>query len=114
MSSMRFVLVLVVVLPLVPALVALAGRTRVTQAVTLSAGIATFALVLALVPHAGTRELSIGFLRADALSVVFLLATSFLYAATSAYSIGYLRGGEAAGDVRRYTRRFYLGFNLFA
>lgn len=111
---MRLVLVFVAVLPVVPALAALAGRLRVTQACTVVVGAASFGLVLALVPSAGRHDLSIGFLRVDALSVVFLLATSFLYATTAAYSVGYLRAEERAAHFGRYSRRFYLGFNLFA
>ena len=44
-------------------------------------GVASFGLVLALIPDASQRAASyFGFIRVDALSVVFLLATSFLYA----------------------------------
>jgi len=66
--------------------------------------------VLALVPEAAHGTLNyLSYLRVDAVSGVFLLATSFLYAAVAVYAAGYLKGRDA-----RYTRRFYLGFNIFA
>lgn len=109
---MAVVLVLLLVIPLLPAVVSLAERVRLTQACTLAAGVVSFGLVLALVP--GRHDITFGFLHVDALSTVFLLATSFLYATTAAYSIGYLRADEEASDFARYARRFYLGHNLFA
>lgn len=87
---------------------------RVAPAVTALAGVASLGLVMALVPgvaqSGGQTELT--YLKADAISLVFLLATAFLYAALSVYAIGYLRHGHAGDD--RYTRRFHVGFNLFA
>jgi hydrogenase-4 component F len=81
-------------------------------AVTVVSGLACFGLVLALVPAAAHRDVdSLGFLRADAISVIFLLATGFLYGAVAVYSVGYL--GQHDGDAR-YGRRFYAGLNLFA
>ena len=79
------------------------------------AGVASFALVLALIPDASRRAATyLGFIRIDALSVVFLLATSFLYATVAIYSIGYLRGDHDHGASAGYSRRFSLGLNLFA
>ena len=51
------------------------------------AGVASFGLVLALIPDASRRGAAtyFGFVRVDALSVVFLLATSFLYATVAIY-----------------------------
>ena len=73
---------------------------------------ASFGLVLALVPAAAHHDLSyLSYLRVDALSAIFLLATAFLYAAVSVYSIGYVRH-HGRGD--HYARRFYAGLNLFA
>jgi hydrogenase-4 component F len=90
---------------------------RAAGLVTAVSGIASFALVLTLVPAAAHRDLAgLGFLRVDALSVVFLLATAFLYACVAAYSIGYLStatGHGGPGD-QRYARRFWAGLNLFA
>ena len=74
------------------------------------AGIACFALVLALVPAAAHRDLSyLSYLRVDAVSAIFLLATGFLYAAVAVYAVGYLKRHED-----RYARRFYAGLNVFA
>ncbi len=84
--------------------------------VTAAAGVASFALVLAMVPAASHHDIGFGgFIRIDALSVVFLLATSFLYASVAVYSVGYLRSaaGHHAPD-RVYSRRFWAGLNLFA
>ena len=71
----------------------------------MAAGIACFALVLALVPAAAHRDLSyLSYLRVDAVSVIFLLATSFLYAAVAVYAVGYTKRHEEL-----YARRFYAG-----
>jgi hydrogenase-4 component F len=85
---------------------------RAAPALTVAVGIASFALVLALVPEAAHGNLTFlsGYLRADAVSVVFMLATGFLYAAVSVYAVGYLRSHRDAV----YARRFYAGFNAFA
>jgi hydrogenase-4 component F len=84
---------------------------RAASAVTVAAGVACFALVLALVPAAAHRNLSYlsSYLRVDAVSVVFLLATGFLYAAVAVYAVGYTKRHE---DL--YAKRFYAGLNLFA
>jgi len=90
----------------------LPGPAKVGPAVTGTCGVASFGLVLALVPAAAHHDLSyLSYLRVDALSVIFLLATSFLYAAVGVYSIGYVRH-HGRGD--HYARRFYAGLNLFA
>ena len=90
----------------------LPGPSKVGPAVTGTCGVASFGLVLALVPAAAHHDLSyLGYLRVDALSAIFLLATAFLYAAVSVYSIGYVRH-HGRGD--HYARRFYAGLNLFA
>ena len=84
---------------------------RAASAVTVAAGVACFALVLALVPAAAHRNLSYlsSYLRADAVSAVFLLATGFLYAAVAVYAVGYTKRHEEL-----YGRRFYACLNLFA
>ncbi|HUZ38009.1 MAG TPA: proton-conducting transporter membrane subunit [Streptosporangiaceae bacterium] len=90
---------------------------RIAGLVSAASGIASFALVIALIPGASHRDLSwLGFARVDALSVVFLLATAFLYACVAVYSIGYLNTATGHGGPagRRYTRRFWAGLNLFA
>ena len=87
-----------------------ARRTRVAAAITVTAGVACFALVLTLVPAAAHRDLNyLSYLRADALSAIFLLAAGFLYAAVAVYAVGYTKRHE---DL--YGRRFYAGLNLFA
>jgi hydrogenase-4 component F len=87
-----------------------ARRTRVAAAITVTAGVACFALVLTLVPAAAHRDLNyLSYLRADAVSAIFLLATGFLYAAVAIYAVGYTKRHE---DL--YGRRFYAGLNLFA
>ncbi len=102
---------IVLALLIVPALAGIAALwlpARAKGPVTATAGLASFGLVLALVPTLSRQNLNdFGFIRIDALSVVFLLATSFLYACVSLYSIGYL---HAPGD----HRRFWIGLNLFA
>ena len=91
---------------------ALPRPAKAGPVVTGTCGVASFGLVLALVPAAAHHDLSyLSYLRVDALSAMFLLATAFLYAAVGTYSIGYLQH-HGHGD--RYARRFYAGFNLFA
>ena len=111
--------VVVVVLLTVPVAAAIAAfwlPSRAAGAITATAGIASFALVIALIPAVSRRDLALlGFVRIDALSVVFLLATGFVYACVAVYSIGYLRaaGVHDTGD-QRYARLFWAGLNLFA
>lgn len=112
---MTAVFVVLLVVPVVAALACLKAPARACQGVTVVAGVASFAAVIALVPAAAHHDLTLGrYLRADAVSVVFLLATSFLYAAVSAYSVGYFRGEASSADFAHYARRFYAGLNLFA
>jgi hydrogenase-4 component F len=89
---------------------------RAAGLVSAAAGLASFGLVIALVPAAAHHDRGWlgGFVRVDALSVVFLLATSFLYACVAAYSIGYLGTDSGHGRDERYARRFWAGLNLFA
>lgn len=110
---MSAVLVLLAVLPLGTAACCLVLPHRWAGLAGVAAGVACFVLALTLVPVAADHPVSVGFLRADALSVVFLLGTSFLYAAGATYSIGYLHGGAGRTEPA-YPRRFHLGLNLFA
>jgi hydrogenase-4 component F len=110
------IMLLLLALPLVTGLAALRLPASAAAVVSAVSGVASFGLVLSLIPKASHADLSaLGFVRVDALSVVFLLATSFLYACVTVYSIGYLRtaGGHDGGDLR-YARRFWAGLNLFA
>jgi hydrogenase-4 component F len=110
------VMLAILIVPLAAAVasVVLPGRAalRTAPVLTVGAGIASFGLVLALVPAAAHGNLSYlsGYLRADAVSVVFLLATGFLYAAVAVYAVGYLKSHANPA----YARRFYAGFNVFA
>src|SRR5215475_13046065 len=89
---------------------------RAAGLITAASGIASFALVLTLVPAASRHDQGwTGFIRVDALSVVFLLATAFLYGCVAVYSIGYTgTAGHGAAASRLYTRRFWAGLNVFA
>src|SRR5580693_2336878 len=112
---MLSVVLLLLTLPVAAGLVCLRAPLPLARAATAVCGVACFGLVLALVPAAAHRELLyLTFLRVDALSTVFLMATGFLYAAVAVYSIGYLARGGHGQNSARYTRRFWLGLNLFA
>jgi hydrogenase-4 component F len=109
------VFVILLAVPLAAALACLKAPVRVCQAVSITAGVASFAAVIAAVPAAAQHDLVLGtYLRADAISAVFLLATSFLYAAVATYSVGYFRAEAGSAGFGRYARRFYAGLNLFA
>ncbi len=113
---MNIVVLVLLALPLAAGIATFWLPSPVAGPATAAAGIASFGLVLAIVPAASHRDIGVGgFIRIDALSVVFLLATSFLYACVAVYSVGYLRsaGGHTAAD-RVYSRRFWAGLNLFA
>lgn len=108
---MTAIIVLLLTVPLAAGLAAVALPPRTAALATAVSGVASFGLVLGLMPELSHRDLSVlGFVRVDALSLVFLIATSFLYGCVAIYSIGYL--GKAAD--RRYSRRFWVGLNLFA
>jgi hydrogenase-4 component F len=104
------VILALLIVPLAVAVVSFFVPARVAAGITIASGIASFGLVLALLPGAVRGAPAyLSYLRADSLSCVFLLATAFLYAAVAVYAAGYLKG-----RTDRYTRRFYLGFNVFA
>jgi len=108
---MRILLILLLTVPLIPAVLAVFAPVAVSKAATFVTGVAAFGVAIALIPAARqTAGVHIGFLRVDALSAVFLLATGFLYASAAAFTIGYLGRDESV----RYSRRFYVGLNLFA
>jgi hydrogenase-4 component F len=121
---MAAIALLLLAVPLAASLASVLLSPRAAAAVTAGSGVASFGLVLALVPGISHRDLdAFGFVRVDALSAVFLIATSFLYGCVALYSIGYLavlaKGGnplstpDRAAD-SRYARRFWVGLNLFA
>jgi hydrogenase-4 component F len=108
---MTGVVLAILILPLLAGITCLAVPARAAAPVTVASGIASFALVLALVPETAHGNLSYlsGYVSADAVSVIFLLATGFLYAAVAVYAVGYLKHHD-----RRYGRLFCAGFNAFA
>jgi hydrogenase-4 component F len=109
------VVILLLALPAAAGLACLRLPGHAAGLVSAAAGIASFGLVVALIPAASHRDQSWlgGYLRVDALSVVFLLATAFLYGCVAVYSVGYLKTAAGHGD-ERYARRFWAGLNLFA
>jgi hydrogenase-4 component F len=112
---MLAVLLTLLCLPAGAGLACLRAPLRLLPGVTVAAGTGCFGLVIALVPETAHRDLQyLRFLRADALSTAFLLATGFLYAAVAVYSVGYLGGTHGQHQPPRYTRRFWIGLNLFA
>lgn len=113
---MSIVTLVLLAVPLAAAIAAFWLPPKAAGAVTAIAGVASFGLVLALIPAVSGHDVTaLGFLRLDALSVVFMLATGFLYACVAVYSIGYLRtAGEHAVGERRYSRQFWAGMNIFA
>ncbi len=101
------VVMALLVAPAAAGLACFALPARIAAGVTVAAGLASFTLVLALVPAAAHHNLSyLTYLRVDAVSAIFLLATGFLYAAVAVYAVGYLKG--------HHDHRFYAGLNLFA
>ena len=91
---MHVILLVLLALPLAAAVACLRVPLAVARVVTAVTGVASFGLVLALVPPAAHGTVGyLRFLRVDALSVVFLLATGFLYGAVAVYSVGYLQAG---------------------
>lgn len=111
---MAGVLVTLIVLPFVVAAVSAVLPVGMSKLLAVGAGVACFALSVALVPTILSHEVITvgGELQLDALSEVFLLATAFLYAATAVFAAGYLHL-EQGPTGTRYGRRFYAGFHLF-
>ncbi|MGH3214611.1 MAG: proton-conducting transporter membrane subunit [Trebonia sp.] len=106
------VILAILAVPLAAGIASFLVPARVAGAITVASGIASFGLVLALIPEVAHGTLNyLSYLRVDALSGIFLLATGFLYAAVAVYAVGYLKSRH---DDPRYARRFYLGFNVFA
>jgi hydrogenase-4 component F len=113
------ILMLLLTLPVAVGLVCLRIPARAAGTATAACGVACFGLVLAVVPTAAHGSIhTLRFLRVDAVSAVFMLATGFLYAAVAVYAVGYMSGGHPrrAGDQypTRYSRRLWVGLNLFA
>ena len=104
------VILAILIVPLAAGIACFLAPARAAAAITIASGAASFGLVLALIPDVAHGTLNyLSYLRVDAVGGVFLLATGFLYAAVASYAAGYLKG-----RADRYTRRFCLGFNVFA
>ncbi|GIL25441.1 proton-conducting transporter transmembrane domain-containing protein [Actinocatenispora comari] len=110
---MHIVLLALLIVPVVAAGLSVAPY-RIARVATVVAGAASFVLAVCLVPTVAGHTIRFGFLRVDAISMVFLLATSFVYATVAVYAIGYLRDEQDEPHFDRYSRRFFLGFNVFA
>src|SRR5579875_695437 len=112
------VILALVFVPLAAGLAALAAPAGAAAAATVVSGMASFGLVLALVPAAAHRTLSyVSYFRVDAVSAIFMLATGFLYAAVAVYAVGYVRHETESGSpasARRYATRFFALLNVFA
>jgi hydrogenase-4 component F len=89
---------------------------RLSQALTVVGGVATFILAGSLLGLGDGGRISAvgGLVYADSLSLVLLLAVSMVYAASTVFAVGYLRCEEGATDFPRYARNFYALLNLFA
>ncbi|WP_019971118.1 proton-conducting transporter membrane subunit [Mycobacterium sp. 141] len=118
---MSTILILLAGVPLGTTIACLVVPHRVAGSLTALTGVATLVGALALVSAtAKTTQSALGYLRADALSVVFLLATCFLYATTAIYAVGYLTPQQhgprelSLAHFASHSRRFYVGFNAFA
>jgi hydrogenase-4 component F len=104
------VVLALLIVPLAAGVICIALPRTAARVTTVLSGLASFALVVALIPAVAHQDLNyLSYLRVDAVSAIFLLATSFLYAAVAVYTVGYLKRHE---DL--YARRFYAGLNLFA
>jgi len=114
LNTLAYPMLLLALVPVLTAAVCLVVTTRVAGALTIASSAISLGLTVALMGAAGQGSIHLGFLRADALSVVFLLATSFLYFTTALYCVGYLKGEAGSPHFRTYARRFHVGINLFA
>jgi hydrogenase-4 component F len=113
---MSWALVVILAVPLVAVLVSVLAGWRAARVATLAAGLASFALAIALaasVEHGGSVRAAHGWLALDSLGAVFLVTTGFLYAIAAVFSIGYLRLDERQADYPRFARRYYSLLNLF-
>ena len=120
MMSAEKLMLAAVLLPVAgAALIGLTGRSpNLREAMSLGAGVLTFAMVVQLLPGvlAGERPelilaemlpgLTIAF-KLEPLGMLFALVASFLWIVTTTYSIGYMRGAGEANQTR-----FYLYFAL--
>lgn len=88
---------------------------RLSQALTVTGGLASLGLAGSLVGLGNGRiSAAGGLLYADSLSVVLLLAVALVYATSAIFAVGYLRSEESTPDFPRYARNFYTLLNFFA
>ena len=111
------VMVALSVIPLLAGILSLFTTPRLGAAITIVSGLASFALVLVLIPAVTSRTLTyVEYFRVDAVSAIFMLATGFLYAAVSVYAAVYVHK-EIEGRDRReagnHAARFFALFNVF-
>jgi hydrogenase-4 component F len=107
---------LILALPVVAALLALAGR-RIGPWVTLAAALGVLGLSIQAglrLTHGGALSGTDGGLSLDPLAAVYLLLVAFVGVTAALYSIGYLhtRHGEHGRQPPRY-RQYYPLFNIF-
>ncbi|MDA8286952.1 MAG: hypothetical protein M0014_00620, partial [Actinomycetota bacterium] len=112
-------IVLVVVLPLLGGLTALAGgRTRAAGSAAIAGGVGSFAAAVVLAARIGGLhhvEAWSGFLYVDAMGAYFTLVVSFIVVLASFGSAAYLAAEEARGELSSFQVRLYFGFfSLFA
>lgn len=113
---MAVLLILLATVPAAAAVIALTPWRKLAHAATLVAGVLCLGMAIALVPAVINGPVAVGFLRADAISVVFVLGTTLLYAMAALYTIGYLPGarGESELAPADYDLRLFAGLNVFA
>lgn len=113
---MSALLILLATVPAVATAVSLTRWRRLAHAATVVCAVASLVIAVTLVPAVIHGPVAVGFLRADALSVVFVLGTALLYVMAALYTIGYLPGGYRESELApaSYHRRLYVGLNVFA
>lgn len=110
---MQTVLILLAVIPLLGVVVSAFGGPVPAQWASVVVSGVSFVLAATLIAPASRGAVHVGFLRADALSMVFVLATAFLYFMTAVYCVGYFKAEQDLAHFPRYARLFFMGLNLF-
>jgi hydrogenase-4 component F len=113
---MSWMLYAILAVPLAATVVTLFDGWRGARAATALAGIASFALAIAIaitVEHGRVLVGGGGWLRVDSLGAVFLLATGLLYAMTGIFSIGYLEVERSRAGFPGFAKRYFALINLF-
>ncbi len=113
---MTSVLIAVSVIPLVAgAICYLAGR-RLQRVVSIAAAASTFGLVMALLPSASAGHVvhAGALLRLGPLSEIFAGTSALVYLLGIVHSVGYVPRRDDREEMRRYDRRYFCGYHLFA